>query len=153
MSGCSDGHCSFPRSDTSVVERRQAAFSKSQSAISKCFSVLRIRDVYPGSECFPTRIPDPHVLHPGSECFPTRIPDPHVLHPGSECFPRVFWAPNGTRLSARCHFTGPKKLSNSRAQPPPTSPHNGYARIQNIIIHRCIDSYFAIYASLRCLIM
>ncbi len=38
MSGCGDGHCSFPRSDTSVVERRQAAFSKSQSAISKCFS-------------------------------------------------------------------------------------------------------------------
>ncbi len=29
------------------------------------------------------------------------------------------WAPNGTRLSARCHFTGPKKLSNSRAQPLP----------------------------------
>jgi hypothetical protein len=47
--------------------------------------------------------------------------------------PRVFWAPNGTRLSAQCHFTGPKKLSNSRAQPPPTSPRNGYARIQNIM--------------------
>ncbi len=44
----------------------------------------------------------------------------------------VFWAPNGTRLSARCHFTGPKNLSNSRAQPPPTCPRNGYARIQNI---------------------
>jgi hypothetical protein len=28
---------------------------------------------------------------------------------------------------------GPKKLENSRAQPPPTSPHNGYARIQNIM--------------------
>ncbi len=26
-----------------------------------------------------------------------------------------------------------KKLSNSRAQPPPTSPRNGYARIQNIM--------------------
>ncbi len=47
--------------------------------------------------------------------------------------PRVFWAPNGTRLSARCHFTGPKKLSNSRAQPPPTSPRHGYARIKNIM--------------------
>ncbi len=46
---------------------------------------------------------------------------------------RVFWAPNGTRLSARCYFTGPKKFSNSRAQPPPTPPRNGYARIQNII--------------------
>jgi hypothetical protein len=42
-------------------------------------------------------------------------------------------APNGTRLSARSHFTGPKKLGNSRAQPPPTSPRNGYARIQNIM--------------------
>jgi hypothetical protein len=30
-----------------------------------------------------------------------------------------FWAPNGTRLSAQCHFTEPKKLSNSRAQPLP----------------------------------
>ncbi len=28
---------------------------------------------------------------------------------------------------------GPKKLGNSRAQPPPTSPSNGYARIQNIM--------------------
>ncbi len=27
----------------------------------------------------------------------------------------------------------PKKLSNSRAQPPPTSPRHGYARIQNIM--------------------
>jgi hypothetical protein len=57
---------------------------------------------------------------------------------------RVFGAPNGTRLSARCHFTGPNKLSNSRAQPPPTCPRNEYARIQNImhraeyIYHRCI---------------
>jgi hypothetical protein len=32
---------------------------------------------------------------------------------------RVFWAPNGTRLLARWHFTGPKKLSNFRAQPLP----------------------------------
>jgi hypothetical protein len=46
---------------------------------------------------------------------------------------RVFWAPNSTRLSAWCHFTGPKKLSISRAQPPPTCPCNGYARIQNIM--------------------
>jgi hypothetical protein len=30
-----------------------------------------------------------------------------------------FWAPNGTHLTARCHFTGPKKLSISMAQPPP----------------------------------
>ncbi len=32
---------------------------------------------------------------------------------------RVFRTPNGTRLSARCRFTGPKKLSISRAQPLP----------------------------------
>ncbi len=46
---------------------------------------------------------------------------------------RVFWAPNGTLLSARCYFTGPKKLSISRAQPPPTCPRNGFAHIQNIM--------------------
>jgi|LakMenE18May11ns_1017448.scaffolds.fasta_scaffold6590599_1 hypothetical protein len=28
--------------------------------------VLRIRDVYPGSGFFPSRIPDPNCLHPGS---------------------------------------------------------------------------------------
>ncbi len=48
---------------------------------------------------------------------------------------RVFLAPNGTRLSARCHFTVPKKLSISRAQPPPTCYHKWipYASIQNIM--------------------
>ncbi len=30
-----------------------------------------------------------------------------------------FWVRNGTRLSARCHFTGPKKLSNSGPNPLP----------------------------------
>jgi hypothetical protein len=34
----------------------------------------------------------------------------HVIVPST-------WAPLGARLSARCHFTGPKKLSISRAQP------------------------------------
>jgi hypothetical protein len=29
-------------------------------------SVLRIRDVYPGSDFFPSRIPDLNCLHPGS---------------------------------------------------------------------------------------
>jgi hypothetical protein len=44
-----------------------------------------------------------------------------------------FFGPsNGTRLTARCHFTGPKKVSISRAQPPPTCPHNGVARIKSI---------------------
>jgi hypothetical protein len=28
--------------------------------------VLRIRDVYPGSDFFPYRIPDPNFSHPGS---------------------------------------------------------------------------------------
>jgi len=46
---------------------------------------------------------------------------------------RDFWAPNGTRLWARCHFTGPKKLLNLMAQPLPTCPRYGYARIQNIM--------------------
>ncbi len=59
---------------------------------------------------------------------------------------RVFWAPNGTCLSARCHFTGPKKLSISRIQPPPTCPSNGccphqkhYARGR--MNHRCIGGF------------
>ncbi len=58
---------------------------------------------------------------------------------------QVFWAPNGTRLSARCYFTGPKKLSIYRAQPPPTCcckwccPHQiHYARGR--IYHKCINS-------------
>ncbi len=65
----------------------------------------------------------------------------------------VIWAPNGTRLSAWCHFTGPKnsripgpnplplatqKLSNSRAQSPTTCPRNGYAHIQNIM-HEAVE--------------
>jgi hypothetical protein len=35
-------------------------------------------------------------------------------------------------LSARCHFTGPEKLSISRAQPYPACPRNVSARIKNI---------------------
>ncbi len=35
------------------------------------------------------------------------------------------------------YHLGPKKLENSRAQPPPTCPSNGYARIQNIM-HRAV---------------
>ncbi len=50
-------------------------------------------------------------------------------------------------LSARWHFRGPKKLSNSRARHPPTSSRNGfdcthpkhYAR--GYINHRCKNSY------------
>ncbi len=29
-------------------------------------TVLRIRDVYPGSDFFPSRFPDPNCLYPGS---------------------------------------------------------------------------------------
>ncbi len=29
--------------------------------------VLQIRDVYPGYDFFPSRIPDPNCLHPGSQ--------------------------------------------------------------------------------------
>jgi hypothetical protein len=56
---------------------------------------------------------------------------------------RVFWAPNGTRLSARCHFTGLKKLSISRAHPTPSCPSNGCCPHQKhyagaVFNHRCI---------------
>ncbi len=46
---------------------------------------------------------------------------------------RLSLAPNGTCLTARCHFTGPKKVSFSRAQAPPTCPSNGFARIKSIM--------------------
>ncbi len=54
-----------------------------------------------------------HVISPG---FKYKI----VFNYGLK--PRVFWAPTGTRLWARCHFTGTKKLSNFRAQPPSHIP-------------------------------
>jgi hypothetical protein len=58
----------------------------------------------------------------------------------------IFWAPNGTCLSARCHFTVPKKLSISRAQPPPTCPCWGLpaskAFAQGCINHRCIGVFY-----------
>ncbi len=40
------------------------------------------------------------------------------------------------RADGECHL-GPTKLENARAQPPPTFPSNGYARIQNIM-HRAV---------------
>jgi hypothetical protein len=54
-----------------------------------------------------------------------------------------FWAPNGTRLSARCHFTGPKKLSNSTPppllfspshSPPSPPPHPELVRNQHLSV-------------------
>jgi hypothetical protein len=67
-------------------------------------------------------------------CIPITWASGRGLGPGN----LEFFGPqmHGTRLSARCHFSGPKKvkkLSISRAQPPPTCPCNGYARIQNIM--------------------
>jgi hypothetical protein len=43
----------------------------------------------------------------------------HRSGSGSLIFISTFWAPNSTRLMARCHFTGPKKVSISRANPLP----------------------------------
>jgi hypothetical protein len=59
-------------------------------------------------------------------------PNPFLLQASVAKFLDTDWAPNGTRLTARCHFTGPKKVSISRAQPSPTCPRIGYARIKNI---------------------
>ncbi len=60
----------------------------------------------------------------------------------------------GTHLLARCHFTGLKKLSISRAQPPPSCPCNGATLIKNIT-HRvgwecnclCVGVYGAVSSS------
>ncbi len=55
----------------------------------------------------------------------------------------LFWAPNGTCLSAQCHVTGPKKVSISRARPPTTCPcphQKQYARGHKN--HRYINSYY-----------
>jgi hypothetical protein len=41
-------------------------------------TILRIRDVYPRSKFFPSRIPDPNYLYPGCRILDAgcRIPDP-----------------------------------------------------------------------------
>jgi hypothetical protein len=90
----------------------------------------------------------PHPL-----CFAARGPllqlQYNFLYLGNSLFKgRHFWAPNGTHLTARFHFTGPKKVSISRAQPPPTCPPNVSARIKSItygtdrINHGSINSYY-----------
>ncbi len=61
------------------------------------------------------RIRDGDSSDPGSGMEQSRIRDP------------------GYTSRIQIHFTGPKKLGNSRAQPPPTSPRNVYAPIQNIM--------------------
>ncbi len=61
------------------------------------FLVLRIRDVYPGSEFFPSRIPDPNFFHPGTasknliiiaqkNCFQALGNRIRTVHPGSWFF-------------------------------------------------------------------
>ncbi len=86
-----------------------------------------------------------HALHP---CHMENVKK--ILCTGAFFYARyssLFWAPNGTRLSARCHFTGPKKVSISRAQPPFTClrnwccPHQKHYA-QGHINHRCMNSYF-----------
>ncbi len=59
--------------------------------------------------------PPPPPSYPAS--FYSPPPTPPLPHwRGGE---RLFWAPNGTRLTARCHFKKPQKVSISRAQPLP----------------------------------
>jgi hypothetical protein len=45
---------------------------------------------------------------------------------------QVFWAPNGTRLSARCHFTGPKNSRLSGPNPLPLDQVMDAVRIKSI---------------------
>ncbi len=45
----------------------------------------------------------------------------------------IFLGPKWHSPIGSMPFNGPKKLSNSRAQPPSTCPRNGYASIQNIM--------------------
>jgi hypothetical protein len=44
----------------------------------------------------------------------------------------TFWITFGTRITAQCYFTWPKKVSFSRAQPSPTCPRNGFDLIKAI---------------------
>ena len=43
-------------------------------------SVLRIRDVYPGSDFFPSRIPDPNFFHPSTAKEFVPPSDTHCLY-------------------------------------------------------------------------
>jgi hypothetical protein len=78
----------------------------------------------------------PPLPHQHSQDHRHQAQEPAILLPLLTAAPgqhQPLSTEHGTRLSARCHFTGPKKLSNSRAQPPPTFPRNGSARIQNMM--------------------
>ncbi len=68
---------------------------------------------------------------------------------------KVFWAPNGPRLYRLDAISqDPKKLSLSRAKPPPTCPRNGCCPHQKHhargrINHRCINSKNIVYRNLK----
>ncbi len=70
---------------------------------------------------------DAHTFLLSSYLAPTerKMGVSNIVNPGSSYLRKVFGAPNDARLLARCHFTGPKKLSISRAQPPPICPRKG----------------------------
>ncbi len=44
----------------------------------------------------------------------------------------IFWGPKLHSPDGLMHFTRPKKVIITRAQPPPTCPGNGFARIKSI---------------------
>ncbi len=63
-------------------------------------TLWRIRDIYPGSNFFPSRMPDPNCLHPRSRIRTVSIPDPdpkkienmiRVVHPGSRIRMMTFY--------------------------------------------------------------
>jgi hypothetical protein len=52
---------------TDIINEAAAELNMDQADFQvTSFSVLRIRDVYPGSDFFPSRILDPNCFHPGS---------------------------------------------------------------------------------------
>ncbi len=78
---------------------------------SSCKAVFGIRDVYPGSEFFPSRIPHPNFFHPGSRirikefmyfnpknCFQALGNMIRVVHPGSGS--RIQWSKRHRILDA-----------------------------------------------------
>ena len=69
--------CNIPVNDKRpLLARMDNDFFLSNIKIEGKKTVLRIRDVYPGSDFFPSRFPDPNCLHPGSQIRTVSIPDP-----------------------------------------------------------------------------
>jgi hypothetical protein len=79
-------------------------------------TVLRIRDVFPGSRILIISIPDPNFFHPGSEFFPSWIPDTNFFHSGSRI-----------RIKEFKYFFNPKKLflSSRKYDPGCSQPRSG----------------------------